>query len=205
MVMPEKKLMRKMILVGIDFGSNQLPWAIQEPQITSQELRGEKEPGLILFSCPKRYATVIKVEIVRRRKRTAIQREAENGSRKVNQFISKPGNFMKNLVATLFSPGEKWTALLLVSVMNKLARPMSTLSSTSDPITPLHFPSFPKAPYCLSLEGWTIVVKLSIFSRTSCQISPRTPPIFPSPFLGEKRGWKTVSALKRWPWKFWRR
>ena len=194
-----------MILVGIDFGSNQLPWAIQEPQITSQELRGEKEPGLVLFSCPSRYASVIKVEIVRRRKRKAIQSEAENGSRKVNQLISRPGNLMKNLVATLLIPGENWTALPLLSVMNKLVRPMSTLSSTRDPTTPLHFPSFPKAPYWLSLDGWTIVVKLSIFSRTPCQISPRTPPIFVSSFFEEKRGLKTVSALKRCPWKFWRR
>ena len=74
-----------MILVGIDLGSNQLPWAIQEPQITSQELRGEKEPGLILCSCPRRYVSVIKVEIVRRRKRKAIQSKAENGSRKVSR------------------------------------------------------------------------------------------------------------------------
>ena len=92
MVIPQRKLMRKMILVAIDFGSNQLPWANQEPQIVSQEFRGEKEPGLSHFSCPRRYATMSKVEIVRRRRRRAIQSQVENGSRKVSQLASRPGN-----------------------------------------------------------------------------------------------------------------
>ena len=65
--------------------------------------------------------------------------------------------------------------------------------------------SSPRTPYCLSLEGLTIVVKLSTFSSTSCQMSPRIPPIFASSFSGDHSGWKTVSALKRCPWKFWRR
>ena len=146
-----------------------------------------------------------KVEIAKRRHRREIQSEVENGSRKVSQLVSRPGNCMKNLVGTVSSPGEKKTALPLLSVMKKPARPTSVLSSTSAPITPLHFASFPKAPYCLSMEGLTIVVKLSTCSSTLCQMSPRIPPIFAPSFLGEKSGLKTVSALKRCPWKFWRR
>ena len=94
MVIPQRKLMRKIILMGIDFGSSQLPWAIQEPQIVSQEFSGEKEPGLSLFSRPKRYAKVSKEEITRRRNRRAIQSEVENGSRNVSQLTSRPGNWM---------------------------------------------------------------------------------------------------------------
>ena len=162
-----------MILMGIDFGSSQLPWAIQEPQIINQEFRGVKEPGLCLFSLPKKYANVSRVEKVRRRNERAIQSVVEKGSRKVNQLTSRPGNWTKNLVATVLSPGEKWTALPLVSVMNKLAKPTSARSSTRDPITPLHFLSFPKAPYCKSLDGRTIVERLL---QTFMPDIPENPP-----------------------------
>ena len=94
MVIPQRKLMRKMILVGIDFGSSQLPWAIQEPQMVSQEFRGENESGLSLFSRPKKYANVSKVEIMKRRNIRAIQSEVENGSKNVSQLTSRPGNWM---------------------------------------------------------------------------------------------------------------
>ena len=116
MVMPTMKLRKKMILMGIDFGSSQLPWAIQEPQIINQEFRGVKEPGLCLFSLPKKYANVSRVEKVRRRKERAIQSVVEKGSRKVNQLTSRPGNWTKNLVATVLSPKLHYLLSLLLKI-----------------------------------------------------------------------------------------
>ena len=54
MVMPQRKLMKMMILDGNDLGSSQEPWDIHEPQMMSMEGPGKKELGLMSCSVPKK-------------------------------------------------------------------------------------------------------------------------------------------------------
>ena len=54
MVIPQRKLMKKIILDGNDFGSSQDPWDIQEPQMMSNDGPGRNELGLKNCSVPKK-------------------------------------------------------------------------------------------------------------------------------------------------------
>ena len=103
MVSPNKKLMRTMILEGMDLGSIEEPCTNQEPQMRRNEVPAEEEePLLWKFSRPKRNDAVRREETKRKKPPRPIQRLMEKGCTNVDQFVFSPGNLMKNLSKRIY-------------------------------------------------------------------------------------------------------
>ena len=79
MVSPNKKLMRTMILEGIDMGSIEEPCTNQDPQMRRNEVPAEEERRLWKFSRPKRNDAVRREETKRKKPPRPIQRLMEKG------------------------------------------------------------------------------------------------------------------------------
>ena len=97
MVSPNKKLMRTMILEGMDLSSIEEPCTNQEPQMRRNEVPAEERTRLWKFSLPKMVDAVRREETKRKKPPRPIQRLIEKGWTNVDQFVFSPGNFMKNL------------------------------------------------------------------------------------------------------------
>ena len=97
MVSPNKKLMRTMILEGMDLSSIEEPCTNQEPQMRRNEVPAEERTRLWKFSHPKMVDAVRREETKRKKPPRPTQRLIEKGCTNVDQFVFSPGNFMKNL------------------------------------------------------------------------------------------------------------